>query len=89
MSAKIKFVKKSKIKTGKTILDAAKELDIKIKDSCGGKGKCGKCIVKVTSGDVSEPTKNEIKILKQKEIKEGYRLACEAVVTGDIEIELE
>jgi ferredoxin len=86
---KIKFVKETKIKKEKTILEVAEDIDIKIKASCGGKGKCGKCIVKVIKGEVSEPTKNEKKLLKEKELEQGYRLACEAVVIGDIVIAME
>jgi ferredoxin len=86
---KVKFVKETKIKKEKTILEVAEDMNIKIKASCGGKGKCGKCIVKVINGKVSEPTKNEKKLLKEKELEQGYRLACEAVVTADVEIILE
>jgi len=85
---KVKFVKKTTIKKEKTILDVSRDLGLKIKASCDGKGKCGKCLVKVVSGDVSELTKAEKKTLSEKEIEMGLRLACEAKIVGDVKIEL-
>lgn len=85
---KVRFVKETKVKKEKTILDIAEALDIKIKASCGGKGKCGKCLVKVISGDVSELSKAEKKRLSQEDIDKGYRLACETEVKGDVEVRL-
>lgn len=85
---KVKFIKETKIKKEKTILDVAEDLKLKIKASCDGKGKCGKCIVRVIEGDVSELTKAEKKLLGNDEIEKGLRLACEAKITGDVKIEI-
>jgi ferredoxin len=85
---KVKFIKETNIKKEKTILDIAEDLNVKIKESCGGKGKCGKCVVKVVSGEVSELSKAEKKLLDEEEISKGYRLACETEIKGDVEIEL-
>ncbi len=85
---KVRFIKKTKIKKEKTILDVANDLNLKIKASCDGKGKCGKCIVRVIEGDVSELTKAEKKLLSDDEIEKGLRLACEAKITGDVKIEI-
>lgn len=83
----VKFIRKTEVKKEKTILDVANDLNIKIKSPCKGKGKCGKCAVKVLSGEVSDITKAEEEHLGKK-ISEGYRLACETFVQGDVEIEL-
>jgi ferredoxin len=85
---KVKFIKKTKIKKEKTILDVARDLDLKIKASCHGKGKCGKCLVRLVEGDVSELTKGEKELLSDEQVDKGYRLACEAKITGDVKIEL-
>ena len=85
----VKFIKQSEFKKEKTILDIAQDLGVKIKSSCDGKGKCGKCIVKVISGNVSEPTKFEMKELGENKLSKGYRLACEVTALGDVDIELE
>ncbi len=89
MAFTVKFIRQTEVKKEKTILDIAENIGVKIKASCNGKGKCGKCVVKVLSGNVSEPTKFEIKELGEKKISEGYRLACETNVLGDVEIGLE
>ena len=41
---------------------------------CGGKGRCGKCAVRL-EGQVSTPT--------EAELAAGTRLSCQAVLTGD------
>ena len=85
----VKFITETDIKKEKTILDVAEDLGLKIKSPCDGKGKCGKCVVKVLSGKVSEVSKVEEKILSKKKLAGGYRLACETKVQGDVEILLE
>lgn len=50
-----------------------------VSSHCGGRGGCGKCRVKV-SGDVSAPNEKEMKI--------GFRLACQTRLLGDAEAEL-
>lgn len=89
MSHKVKFVKEINIKKQKTVLEAAKDCKMKIKEPCKGKGKCGKCIVKVLDGNLSEPTKAEKNLLGEKKIEKGYRLACEAKIEGNLIISLE
>ncbi len=37
------------LKKGETILAHARELGIAISPECGGRGKCGKCMVRVES----------------------------------------
>lgn len=88
MDRTVKFIKSAEIKKDKTIMKVAEDLNIKIKASCDGKGKCGKCMVKAT-GNLSEPSKAELKLLSDKKLSQGYRLACEAVILGDVEIQLE
>lgn len=83
----VNFIRRTEVKKEKTILDVAKDLDVKIKAPCKGKGKCGKCIVKILSGKVSDITDKEKEHLGKK-ISEGYRLACETYVQSDVDIEL-
>jgi ferredoxin len=89
MVVKVKFQSETEVKEGKSLLKAAKDADIKIKSSCDGKGTCGKCVVKVVSGNLTKPTKKEIKELGEESIKEGFRLACQTdVVNGEVIIEV-
>lgn len=82
MSVKVKFIAETKLKKGKDLLKAAQDLKMPIKESCGGKGKCGKCIVKIKSGKVTPPTKEELKELGDDKISKGYRLACQVEADG-------
>lgn len=68
----------------KSLSELSEKMGLKIKLPCGGKGKCGKCKVKIVSGEVNSPTKEEEKLLKKKEIEEGVRLACCVVPVGDV-----
>lgn len=72
-----------------TILDAVGDrFRSFIESPCGGKGTCGKCLVKVEGDGVAELAENERKKLSDTEISRGYRLACSARVTGDITVTL-
>lgn len=55
---------------------------------CGGKGLCGKCLVRVTPPDnLSPPTQEELLLLGEDRLGQGLRLACQARVRGDITLE--
>jgi uncharacterized 2Fe-2S/4Fe-4S cluster protein (DUF4445 family) len=51
--------------------------------ACGGHGKCGKCRIIVTEGDISPVTEEERKLLSADELEQGVRLACLTRATGD------
>ena len=84
------------IPEGKTLLEAARALGVGIESVCGGKRSCGKCLVRVESGNferygvASHPdhlspfTEEEAKFIGEKERAEGFRLACAAAVHGDL-----
>jgi len=71
---------------GQTILDAARALGVEIESSCGGKGVCGKCRVRIESGpdSVSPPTEGEERKLTPALVAAGMRLACQAQVAGNV-----
>ncbi len=54
---------------------------------CGGQGRCRGCRVRVLSG-TAEVNDAQQQRLSPDEIANGWRLACQCVVTGDLEIEL-
>ena len=88
MSIKVKFISEVEVKDSKKVLKAAKNANIKINNSCDGKGKCGKCVIKIISGKLSNPTKQELKVLGQEKIDEGYRLSCQTQILEDSIIEI-
>jgi len=77
--------KKVRVKVGTTVLQAAKEAGINIRSECGGRGVCGKCKVIIRDmGAVSYISNTERKLLSQREIEEGYRLSCQAIILKDV-----
>ncbi len=67
------------------LLQAAMEAGIHINASCGGGGTCGKCKVKILKGSADSPKHPK---LSQREIDEGFRLACLTSIHGDIDVEI-
>jgi uncharacterized 2Fe-2S/4Fe-4S cluster protein (DUF4445 family) len=54
---------------------------------CGGRGKCGKCRIKVLAG-MEPPTEMEKGHLETDEMTQGIRLACITAVNRDMVVEL-
>lgn len=71
------------------LLDLFIDRNIVLESPCGGKGICGKCKIKLISGEVNPITEKEIAFLREDEIKEGYRLACLTFGRGNVEVEIE
>ncbi len=71
-----------------TVLDAARRADAPIGNSCGSVGVCGRCRVVVLAGaeNLSPPTMIEIRVSAQRGFEPDERLACQAVVMGDVEV---
>lgn len=53
---------------------------------CGGRGRCGKCKIRIVSG-ANAPQSEEKRLLTEEELKAGIRLACITKVTNDMEVE--
>ena len=73
---------------GSTLLELLLAQKYFVDNPCNGKGVCGKCRVKIVSGNVAEPTATELKLLSDAELKTGIRLSCLVKPTEDIEVEL-
>ena len=52
-----------------------------------GNGTCGKYVVRIQSG-ATEPSVRDREIFSEKQLEEGYRLACQSYPTGVYEIEI-
>lgn len=73
---------------GMTLLQVLGKIpDLTFDAPCGGKGTCGKCRIKVLSGNVSEPTPVEERFLSASETEDGVRLACMTRIRGDVHVE--
>jgi len=79
-------------RTGASLLDLARDVDVSVESICGGTGKCGKCRVLVTAGTkhLSPVNESERAALTAEEVGMGVRLACQAkvVAEGDIVVDI-
>lgn len=76
---------------GQTVLEALIDNGHFLRTDCGGKGRCGKCQVKINDQDptsLSSPSESEVRIFGDKQLGAGYRLACCATLLGDISLEI-
>ncbi len=70
---------------GQSLYEAFKQKGIYITASCGGKGTCGKCKVRVLDGAVRVENYGK---LTQKEKESGLVLACQSFPEGDLSVEI-
>jgi uncharacterized 2Fe-2S/4Fe-4S cluster protein (DUF4445 family) len=74
-------------KMNETVLESLRRNGIVLQSICGGLGICGKCVVKVVRGRLSPPSEQELKLLSGR-LSNGFRLACQAKILEDAEIEI-
>lgn len=55
---------------------------------CGGKGLCGKCLVRILSGKTNPVSEYEQSFLSMHQLSEGWRLSCHTTVVSDLTLEL-
>jgi uncharacterized 2Fe-2S/4Fe-4S cluster protein (DUF4445 family) len=72
-----------RVPTGTLVVEAAQLAGIDLQQPCGGQGRCGRCAVQVTAGDVRRRSTLR---LRAEDIAAGYALACQSVVEGDVSI---
>jgi uncharacterized 2Fe-2S/4Fe-4S cluster protein (DUF4445 family) len=87
---------RGKVKDGTTILEASRKLGAGIETVCGGKGSCGKCQIRIEEGQfdkygisssissVKSIGKANQKFLDKSQLRQGYRLACQTRIYGDV-----
>lgn len=73
---------------GENALVASQRCGIDLDSLCGGRGKCGKCLIRVVQGKATEPTPSEIEILQKPEVEKGVRLACQTYPITDLVIDV-
>jgi uncharacterized 2Fe-2S/4Fe-4S cluster protein (DUF4445 family) len=71
---------------GTTILEAAQRAGVILDAPCGGRGRCGKCLVLLRTG-APAPSAGERARLSAAQLKSGFRLACLAKPRGKTEVE--
>jgi uncharacterized 2Fe-2S/4Fe-4S cluster protein (DUF4445 family) len=76
-----------RVPAGTTVFDAASWNGIAIDSTCGGHGTCKKCKVRVLEGSVPVSSVDP-RAFTLDELRNGWRLACRAAATEDLEIEV-
>ena len=77
-----------KAEGGGTLLGTLTGNDIAIPSPCGGKATCKQCKVKVI-GKAPDPLGPDQDTFTKKELKDGWRLSCQAKVKTDLHVEIE
>ncbi|MBA4387894.1 MAG: hypothetical protein C0404_07925 [Verrucomicrobia bacterium] len=72
---------------GTVLIEAAARAGYIIETPCGGAGKCGKCVVRITSGKCV-PTTHELEMITPARVEQGYRLACHCRIQAATTIEV-
>jgi uncharacterized 2Fe-2S/4Fe-4S cluster protein (DUF4445 family) len=77
----------TRVPPGTTLFSAAHWIGLPIDSTCGGRGTCGKCKVRVVEGR-PDPETADHRQLRPAEIAEGWRLSCQARVYEDMTCEV-
>ena len=91
---------RGQVRTGQTVLGAARALGADLDSACGGRAICGKCQVNVLDGafpkegvtssasHLTPPSEAEEKYARLRGLDKGRRLACQARILGDVVIDI-
>ncbi|HKX04051.1 MAG TPA: 2Fe-2S iron-sulfur cluster-binding protein, partial [Methylomirabilota bacterium] len=75
-------------KPGTTILKSAHAGGVDITATCGGRGRCTSCRVKLVAGTAPPPTIMDELQLGDTLVREGYRLSCQWPVTEAVTVQI-
>ncbi|TXK81418.1 2Fe-2S iron-sulfur cluster-binding protein [Paenibacillus sp. N3.4] len=78
--------KKIGVRPGTTLLDAGRKAKVHIRTRCGGKAACLMCKVIVQDSSGLAPMNVNERLKLGSHADEGYRLACQARVTGSVQV---
>jgi uncharacterized 2Fe-2S/4Fe-4S cluster protein (DUF4445 family) len=71
---------------GQTVLQAAHTANVEIPATCGARGRCQSCRVKILKGDAAPPTVQDTIQLGHEAVHERFRLSCQMELVGDCTI---
>jgi uncharacterized 2Fe-2S/4Fe-4S cluster protein (DUF4445 family) len=81
------FERTTRVPAGTTVFSAAHWIGLPIDSTCGGRGTCGKCKVRVIDGR-PDASGADHRLLRPQEIVEGWRLSCQAAIYEDMTCEV-
>ena len=70
---------------GENLLEVARKSNVAIDAPCSGNASCGKCRIKLISGELNSKKTRHI---TDEEYSLGWRLACCSTVSGDVTVEV-
>jgi len=73
------------VEYGQSVFEAGKQAGVYIPTTCGGKGTCGRCRVRV-EGQARPPTYTERQFIPRSDLAGAVRLACRLPVEDDITV---
>jgi uncharacterized 2Fe-2S/4Fe-4S cluster protein (DUF4445 family) len=92
------YERTTRVPAGTTVFSAAHWIGLPIDSTCGGRGTCGKCKVRViegrpdaagrAEGAILEASSADHRLLRPQEIAEGWRLSCQAPIYEDMTCEV-
>ncbi|MHA1151146.1 MAG: ASKHA domain-containing protein [Alphaproteobacteria bacterium] len=71
---------------GESFLEVAQAAGLEVPATCGGRGQCRSCRVKVLAGDLPPPTIMDEVQLGHDEVHERFRLSCQTKVIADCRV---
>ena len=74
------------VEPGATLLEAALAADLPVGNSCGADGTCGRCGLRVVSGELPPPSLREKTVATANRLEPGLRLSCMIQPNQDVEI---
>jgi uncharacterized 2Fe-2S/4Fe-4S cluster protein (DUF4445 family) len=72
---------------GDALLDAVARAGVIVEAPCGGRGNCGKCLVRIIEGE-APASERCAEALSPERLAEGWRLACQIRVENDLVVEV-
>ncbi|HKC18862.1 MAG TPA: 2Fe-2S iron-sulfur cluster-binding protein, partial [Candidatus Dormibacteraeota bacterium] len=81
------YDRSTRVPAGTSVFSAAHWIGLPIDSTCGGRGTCGKCKVRLVRG-AADPQDADHRLLRPSEIADGWRLSCQAHVYEDMTCEV-
>ena len=92
MNHQITFLPQNRVTSvadGTSVLEAANWAGVAIGSTCGGRGTCGKCKIRIRWLDAASPADPaNHSFLAGPQLAEGWRLACRAIVHANCRVEV-
>jgi uncharacterized 2Fe-2S/4Fe-4S cluster protein (DUF4445 family) len=76
-----------RVARGSRLIEAALEAGAVLDLPCGGEGVCGKCRVRASQG-AAEPLPCDRAAISPGDLAQGFRLACQMIVSGPMTVEI-